>query len=670
MDHVGLSPPRRPNGRPQACDPCRARKVACDHGQPVCNRCRKRGQDGECVYSASSTRSKTLRQTSNQQVADAPASGEAARPAEPTRPILISSPPSGPGYLGFTSHSTVFEETRHSLSLLHGPDTEQDSAKGSRGKAREGIRFRDLPSPIRQACLFVLEHLPGQPNEQMIFRDNPCEDKGWSHIAVANIVRSLQETFCAQRDVGESELERIAEQICQNTVRPFRDIHTSPWEWLEQFCGSNLRWESLGLLWAYLERISDALDSLRTGHLAWMVGKKSTETALACLGYCIDLARYFNEGNDLLLDLCRRKATLESIIVGDASLSCWNSHGMTVSMLTFLGMHVQQPVTPYKPSLCSENKRRLFAQVFNSDKFTVSFTGRPPLITRRYCTTPLPLDIRDEDLTADESTLMSAVNSLDERGWNTKGELYPATLVRARYMIAIILDELVEIALDHTMTVTLDQLQNLKARQLNTMAEFPASLVYDAGNLFDPSLDIEVLYTRILVHLGHLQNLFFVERLLLRNGAADEGNLLLTSFDMVILTLVFWTHKDQFATMRRNFEWLVMAFGAPAGGILCLELLRPSFRGTHPKDPRLSRSAIIQQLSLLIGFLDWVRPPAPNADLCADCKTIIQGVLDHHLNAGTDNGGALQSLDWDFANAPGFNFDLLDTFDWLRADWQ
>lgn len=128
-------------------------------------------------------------------------------------------------------------------------------------------------------------------------------------------------------------------------------------------------------------------------------------------------------------------------------------------MLTFLGMHVQQAVRPYKPSLCSENKRRLFAQVFNSDKFTVSFTGRPPLITRRYCTTPLPLDIRDEDLTADESTLINAVNSLDERGWNTKGELYPATLVRARYMIAIILDELVEIALDNTMTVTLDQLQ-------------------------------------------------------------------------------------------------------------------------------------------------------------------------------------------------------------------
>lgn len=28
--------PRRPNGRPQACDPCRRRKVACGHGQPVC----------------------------------------------------------------------------------------------------------------------------------------------------------------------------------------------------------------------------------------------------------------------------------------------------------------------------------------------------------------------------------------------------------------------------------------------------------------------------------------------------------------------------------------------------------------------------------------------------------------------------------------------------------
>ncbi|KAH7144273.1 hypothetical protein B0J13DRAFT_475194 [Dactylonectria estremocensis] len=669
MSHAPSSPLRRANGRPQACDPCRARKVACDHRQPVCNRCRKRGQDSACVYSASAPRLKTTKQSSIRNLSEPRISAEPAPPAESIGTTLPS-PPSGPGYLGFTSHSTIFEETRYSLSLLRVPDTDQDCDQGSTGKSRQNIHFRDLSSPIREACLYVLQHLPGQSNELMVFHNDPYELEGWSHIAVSRIVHSLEETFNGQHALGEAELELVAERLCNNSTRPLRDIHTSPDEWMDQFCGSNLRWESIGLLWPYLERISDCLDALRSRHLDWIPGKRSADKALACLGYCIEISRSFNEGNDLLLDLCRRKATLESILIGDASLQCWNSHGMTASMMTFLGAHAQQAVKPYKPSLCSENKRRIFAEIFNSDKFTVSFTGRPPLVTRRYCSTPLPLDLRDEDLTADEATLMAAVNALDERGWNTKGELHPATLVRGRYMIATVMDELVDAALDTTTTVTIDQLQSLKARQLKTVSEFPASLAFDPENMFDSTLDTRAIYTRVLIHLAHLQNLFFVERLLLRHGAADEGNLLLTSFELVMITLVFWTHKDQFATMRRNFEWLVMAYAAPAGGILCLELLRPSFHGTHPKDSRVSRSAIIQHLSLLVGFLDWVRPPAPNADLCADCKTIIQRVLDHHLNSDTDTGGALQSLNWDFASAPDFNFELLDTFDWIRADWQ
>lgn len=111
-----------------------------------------------------------------------------------------------------------------------------------------------------------------------------------------------------------------------------------------------------------------------------------------------------------------------------------------------------------------------------------------------------------------------------------------------------------------------------------------------------------------------------------------------------------------------------MAYAAPGGGILCLELLRPTFHGTHPDCPRLSRSTIIQTLSLLIGFLDWVRPSAPNADLCSDCKTIIQGVLDHNLNAPAGGTGALDTLDWEFPMQLDFNFDLLDTFGWLRPE--
>lgn len=118
-----------------------------------------------------------------------------------------------------------------------------------------------------------------------------------------------------------------------------------------------------------------------------------------------------------------------------------------------------------------------------------------------------------------------------------------------------------------------------------------------------------------------------------------------------------------------NISVEVMGFGAPAGGVLCNELLRP----THQYDPSsgITRSSIIQQLSLLVGFLDWVKPSSANGDLCNSCKTVTQHVLDHALNApGSTTDTTVDSLDLDISSNVNdfFNFELLDTFDWLRSD--
>lgn len=99
--------------------------------------------------------------------------------------------------------------------------------------------------------------------------------------------------------------------------------------------------------------------------------------------------------------------------------------------------------------------------------------------------------------------------------------------------------------------------RNIQGREMETFAGFPAYLKYDPQDLLDPELDTESVYARILIRLTHLQTMFFLERLLLLNGSLDEGNMLLFSFEMLTLTLIMWTHKDRFAAMRRNFEWLV-----------------------------------------------------------------------------------------------------------------
>ncbi|KAK6077429.1 hypothetical protein SCUP515_04957 [Seiridium cupressi] len=669
--------PRRLNGRPAACDPCRARKVACDHTRPICNRCRRRAGGAECVYSGPEPRprsSRPLRRVPN--AASIPSSEsleddgeESPQSAEWPNWPAQSNPGHGRGYLGATSFGAVFEEARNSLSLLSSPDVDQARVESERDESH--VSFREITPPLREMCLCVLrclaDHL-GEPDESS--NAPPCDHSGWADIAVDRIIKSLQAIFSQAGNQKDEGLKSIAVRISRNTTRPLRDDVPTPEDWLSQFCGENLRWESIGLLWAHIERITDILHSIHCRRLDWLASRYPPNTARTCLDYCITLSRSFSEQNILLLDLARRKATLESTVYGEARVPSYVSFGMAVAMMTFLGLHVTQQDPSYTPTLCSENRRRLFAQIFVSDKLVVSFTGRPPLVSRRFCSTPLPLDFRDEELASDPLTLKSAFESLDANGWNTAGGLYPTTVIRARVLIAYIRDELVEIALSHNVDVSLDQLRFIKARQLDTYAQFPIGVVYRPEELTDPNYDMRNVYVKILVHLEHLKNIFFAERLLVLHGDVDEGDIIVTSFTILSRVLIFWTHREKFShpSIRRNFEWLVLVYGAPAAGILCLELLRPSFPRFHPKEASVSRSSIIQQLSLLVGLLDWVNPSAPNRDLCVDSKTIIQRVLDHHLNSGMDVTSA--PMDWGLVSIPDFNFELMDTFGWARLNTQ
>lgn len=92
-------------------------------------------------------------------------------------------------------------------------------------------------------------------------------------------------------------------------------------------------------------------------------------------------------------------------------------------------------------------RRRLFAYIFNIDKVSASFQGRPPLLSCRYVSPPLPLDIPDEDFVGGDAALRRAVAHLDEKGWGTAGHVSTATLIRARVKLAYVKDELIGLVL-------------------------------------------------------------------------------------------------------------------------------------------------------------------------------------------------------------------------------
>lgn len=127
--------------------------------------------------------------------------------------------------------------------------------------------------------------------------------------------------------------------------------------------------------------------------------------------------------------------------------ACWRYLAESVSLLTFLGLHAESDdrSAPCQPTLCSEIRRRAAAHLFILDKDVALFTGRPPLLSRRYASTTPPLDLRDEDLMAGHQEVARAMQFIDANGWNTEGHLYAATSLRTRLMIASIREELIEI---------------------------------------------------------------------------------------------------------------------------------------------------------------------------------------------------------------------------------
>jgi hypothetical protein len=434
----------RLNGRPQACDPCRARKVACDHVQPTCSRCKKRHET--CVYTVSGATVKKQRLRSPVRTEHPP------QPQSTNTADSTPSPAVAPGYLGFTSHNAVFEETRNSLSLVHGPPVEAEP------RAPRGRSVIDLPSHLRDMSLYVLRCLPQSQHDVMAHRLH-CLTDGWIFRTIQDILTTLHRDwgrYLTSRD--DAELDELARHVSHNTARPLRDEHSSAKAWTDQFTGRSIRWESIGLIWTYWDG-SPSFDA---------------PVVVKCLGYCIELARHFTPGNDILLYLCYRRVTTESLVSGDAGklmlnpisqilltligLTCWRYFAETVALLTFLGRHVGSEDTNYIPSLCSEHRRRITALVFNIDKVLVSFTGRPPLLSRRFFSSPLPLDLTDLDLQSDQATVRHAVQELDANGFRHVGDLKGSSMVRARAQIAYIKDELLEIALANSVKVTFESL--------------------------------------------------------------------------------------------------------------------------------------------------------------------------------------------------------------------
>lgn len=100
-------------------------------------------------------------------------------------------------------------------------------------------------------------------------------------------------------------------------------------------------------------------------------------------------------------------------------------------------------------------------------------------------------------------------------------------------------------------------LRDLKERALETYSRLPAIIHYSPIDITGANTDGQMPYPRLVLRLEHLQNILFIERLLLRHGKQDRSDIIATSFELVSNTLVFWTHRERLSQMRDDRDWVV-----------------------------------------------------------------------------------------------------------------
>ncbi|VUC25216.1 unnamed protein product [Clonostachys rosea] len=675
----------RRNGKKQACEPCRRRKVACDHGYPVCRRCMRRPNGESTCYYAVPGHTSQLEQS--KLALDSRSKDHPSWPSGHVAPEdkFWSSPAAraNPGFFGQSSLLTAYLETETTLAVQD-PLITTEAAPSSESTLCDeatppsAIEIQDMANKdtaATQLAVRVLQAIPGREKTTKAFfqlHSNPNDE--WMRIIGERLIASTWETFGTYlRDrENRAKLRELGGLICINTRRVLKEDQEDPLAWLQSFSGSNLRWEAVGLMFMYAafgeQSASTSADARK------LIGNY-TEYCSSC----ITLANIGGSSGSLMLFLLYKRSVLHACMHGDTSLPYWKFHAETVAMLTFAGYHDDRSrdavasVSETTPPL--EARRRIMCQIFIVDKNLATFVGRPPLLTRRFCSIKLPLDLDDTALVSDIEGFQEQVRALDSNGWNQSGHIHSSSILRFRMMVALIRDAILEIGLGYSDDSTIDDIMKLKTKELDLHEQLPTHMT---GNLtFDDitSVDPRIVYSKLVMRLDHLLNLFLVERSLVKHGHS-RGNLLRTSFEMVVLTMHFWTNRHRWAESQQECHWLIMGHAAPAGAVLCLELVDPNpvegvADGQVIAGETYTRSSIIQQLSILVGFLNSSGPSQPNHCVASNARSVIKKVLDHVLNQTMQHQTPLGLRYFD--SATGWEsfaqFNPLDDISWFDQDW-
>lgn len=134
----------------------------------------------------------------------------------------------------------------------------------------------------------------------------------------------------------------------------------------------------------------------------------------------------------------------------------------------------------------------------------------------------------------------------------------------------------------------------------------------------------------------YLLSNFLLDRLPACGSSKTKQDLIETARKMLDGILVLCANRDKLTNYSIEFVWAITYTGIHSAAILSVELLKES---RFPQEWRLvlPRSEVIQNLSMFIGCLEWVRPSEGNYTLCVRMRKVIKRILDQVLELPPPN---------------------------------
>ncbi|TVY34147.1 hypothetical protein LSUB1_G006396 [Lachnellula subtilissima] len=737
---------RRRNGKQQACEPCRKAKIACDHSLPTCDRCRRRKVTEKCVYHAAPM-TKTgsgqatypsrieIGKSHRQQPLPTPSPPATVSIASPkvSTTLLAQTPKesrspanSGPfiksgGFFGPTNFSAVFLENRD--NLVSGNEEMQISNDSEDplppSESLQSQTFLMLAtgssancSPRVELGVKVLRSLPDKStcNFLLEWYSEKCHScVGYNHV-IMSCAKSVWQTYDPfLAEPTPKNMQHVSATLCENSRKILEEPTGSEnlySRWLDSFCGSNMRWETVGLVFCALTQATLSLQE-RDAFFCTQTGNRKDRKTFAvemkdCVQACITLSNWMDLINLPMVSLLSRNLVLQTVISGDTSkpfeFDCMEATRRSGERVNCTGAP-QTGDYGTAHHFLTEMKKRVFTSIFNFDKSTSVLTGRPPALSYRYTRFKFPLDLSDEVTMAGGDELIAAISKLDKDGWNTDGEIYTSTLNRVHGIDSVILDETLELSLGDPADCTEERTTYLMQKLQNSFDSLPSHIHFSYAEPPTGKRSDSLFWKVLCIRLSYLDHRLLLERIAYKHGWLDGQSMVDCATELLELTVLIWVQRDRFVVHEHDFDWMLMVWGVPSSGVLCVELLK-QLKNPGAPHPRFKRSEIFQNLSLLIGFLDWVRPTAGNYQLCTRMKLIIKRILDQILDPSppsasvqqADSVGLVEPMgDWmmgqsygpgdvtgpfDMAVPPPGAFDInsyengVDNLDWLNSiDW-